>query len=897
MRQIILSTSGALLARVPRPAISPGSVLVRVHYSLISTGTELAPLREQSQDTRESRVLSIGQRGRYYATKAIRNPRLAFRRIKEISRRKAPTIKRYLSPAPALNSAGTRIQDGLPQGTLRLEPGEQAGLSWDRHAATELKTIRNGFKLQTNGSPGLYQAISQAIAVPAGHRLTLMVEGEVAGASMTIGALSGDRTKWLCQLPIADAFNEVLAVDSDESGFVWITWTQAEVDQTHPSGHTLTVNSLTASIATADDSWPAANEMNDLGWGVGYSAAGEVVAVGEGIDDVKVGDLVACGGAEQANHAEYISVKRRLVTIVPRGCGADAAATTTVGTIALQGIRRTDPKLGETICVVGLGLLGLITCQMLIANGCKVLGIDPSEERTKRALELGVENAATTPQRFLDITQHATGGHGADATIITAAAKTDALVNHAMETTRRKGRVVIVGDVGLAMERSELYRKEIDVLISTSYGPGRYDPSYEHDGVDYPYAYVRWTQNRNMEAYLELIRDNRIDIRALIDKVVPISNAADAYQLLLQETENQPVGVLIDYGVHDAATFPAETESNSITLGGHRGTRSGRIRYVLVGAGAFGTSMLVPQMDTHRELFDLRGVVSQNAVRGGNFARQHKLEILASDIDEILIRDDIDLVVISTRHDQHAMQTAAALRAGKHVFVEKPLALTWNELTEVQSALEERPPGTLLMVGFNRRFAPAMLALRDAVKDRICPLVVNYRLNGGYIPISNWIQGPEGGGRNLGEACHMYDIFRALTGAPAISISASGISTMGSSYLVNDNFIATLTYGDGSIASLTYAANGPKTGLPKERIEVFSDGKGYVLDDFVSLTEFPSGKQLWSSRENDKGHSAEFLDFGNAISSGSSEGPIALEQLLETTAVALHIEDLLQGRV
>lgn len=898
MRQILLSGSGAILARVPRPNVIAGAVLVRVHYSLVSTGTELAPLRAAiagaDGSAPEGSLASLARRAPYYFGKAIENPGLAWRRVKDISRRQSVMLKHRLVPPRPV--AGEAAGSAAPPDALKLASGQRGAPQWRKEAAERIALRDGGFLIEANGDAGLYQAMAQPVAVPAGHALRIEAQGRARGGRFVLGMLSADRSKWLYQMTFDDDFSEDIQIDVGGTGYVWPVWSLADPLAPGAPGAIVEADTFTLEAVKRDEGAANLNDMNDLGWGVGYSAAGEVVAVGPGVRDIKVGDFVACGGAGQANHAEYITVRQNLVARVPDGCPVDLAATCTVGAIALQGVRRAEPRLGETVCVVGLGLLGLMTCQMLKANGCSVLGLDPAEDRVARALALGVNAAATTPERFLDLALHATQGFGADATIITAAAKTDALINHAMKTTRRKGRVVIVGDIGLNMERADLYRKEIDVLISSSYGPGRYDPAYENDGIDYPYSYVRWTQNRNMQAYLGLVATKAIDIRALIDEVVPVNEAPAAYKRLAADAGKSPVGVLIQYPFEDA---PAAAESSDalIRLAGHRGAKSGRIGYVLVGAGAFGTSMLVPQMDKRKDRFDLRGIVSRDAVRGGNFARQRQLEILASDLGDVLKRPDIDLIVIATRHDQHAAQASEALRAGKNVFVEKPLALTWAELDEVRAAYAARPEPALLMVGFNRRFAPAAIALQKEVAGRSGPMVIHYRLNGGFIARDSWIQGAEGGGRNLGEACHMYDFFRALTGASVTSISASAIAPGASAYLVNDNFVATLTYADGSVASLTYTANGPKTGLPKERVEVFCDNRGYVLDNFTSLVEYPSAKAIWTSEDMDKGHFEELSRFGDLIAAGASQGPIPAEEIFETTAVALHIEDLLQGRI
>jgi predicted dehydrogenase len=449
---------------------------------------------------------------------------------------------------------------------------------------------------------------------------------------------------------------------------------------------------------------------------------------------------------------------------------------------------------------------------------------------------------------------------------------------------------VLVGDVGLKIERDVFYRKEIDLLMSTSYGPGRYDPSYETEGHDYPFAYVRWTINRNVETYLHLIARERLSIRPLIDRVVAVEETPIVYRELADADGGQPLGVLIRYDHPAVETAAAER----IVLRGHKTPPDGVLRYALVGAGAFGTSMLVPQMKKRRDRFFLKAVVSRSASQGGNFARANQVEVLASDIDVVLKDPSIDLVVISTRHHLHAEQSVRALEAGKHVFVEKPLALTWDELDRVNATYRSLMPAPLLMVGFNRRFSPAVQKIREMTASRRAPLVLEYRLNAGYIPLEHWVHGVEGGGRNIGEACHMYDVFRSLTGAPAKSVSATSIDPRTLPYRRDDNFSATITYEDGSLAHLIYTALGPKTGLGKERLEVFCDGETYVLDDYKSLTRGSDGSMLWQSGEIDKGHFEELSRFGDAIAEGTPP-PIAFDELVETSAVALHVQELLLG--
>jgi predicted dehydrogenase/threonine dehydrogenase-like Zn-dependent dehydrogenase len=627
---------------------------------------------------------------------------------------------------------------------------------------------------------------------------------------------------------------------------------------------------------------------------VGYSAAGVIVAVGEGITDLAAGDLVACAGAGQANHADYIGVRRNLVCRIPRGCDVDLAASATVGAIAMQGVRRAAPQLGERVCVLGLGLIGQLTAQMLRAAGCDVIGLDLDPARVERARALGMMHGASDAETFKTLVRDVTSGRGADQTLMTAATKSNAVISLAMDVTRGKGRVVIVGDVGLKVEREVFYRKEIDLLMSTSYGPGRYDSSYEVEGHDYPFGYVRWTENRNMQSYLDLIVDGRIDVRSLMDRVVSIEEAPAAYRTLADAEGELPLGVLIHYP-DEAGALPEAPDSTKVTIAERRHAADALVKYALVGAGAFGTAMLVPQMDKSRDRFLLKAVVSRNAAQGGNFARDRGVEVFTSDLDDVLKDQTIDLIVIATRHHEHADQVVRSLEAGKHVFVEKPLALSWDELARVAQIYQSLSPRPLLMVGFNRRFSPALRELKQRLASRRSPLVIDYRVNAGYLPLDHWVHGSQGGGRNVGEACHMYDAFRFLAGAPVRSVSASAIDPGSLAYARNDNFSATLSYEDGTVATLVYTALGPKTGMGKEHITVFCDGDAFTVDDFRKLMRASDGATLWQSREILKGHFEELRQVGDAIAQGGAS-PIPFDEIVETSAVSLEIEDLLVGR-
>jgi predicted dehydrogenase/threonine dehydrogenase-like Zn-dependent dehydrogenase len=733
--------------------------------------------------------------------------------------------------------------------------------------------------------------MSQKIAVEAGMIPIIELEGEVLEGIVSIGLLDDNRIQWLGSRNYdVGNFQDRLIFSPGESATVTLVIANGGSKNTSR----FRLGSVQVLMAPPSENGLPQSELGDQGWNVGYSAAGEVVAVGEGVEGFSSGDLVACAGAGKANHADYVCVPRNLVCRVPAGCDLRLAATTTVGTIAMQGVRRAAPQIGETACVMGLGLIGQMTVQILRANGVKVIGLDLDQKRVDRAIELGMEAGTSDPEKLKQLVRDFTQGRGADQVLITAATKSDAPINLSMDLARAKGVVVIVGDIGLNVKRDVFYRKEIDLRMSTSYGPGRYDRTYEEGGHDYPFGYVRWTLNRNMQAYMELIAAGRLNLMPLVEREVDVNEAPGAYRELAAAEGAIPLAVLLRYP-EEMRELPEASDAARISVRGHRKVPNSVARYALVGAGAYGTSMLVPQMSKRKDRFFLRGVVSRNTTTAGNFARTNQVEVLATDMDEVLKDPAFDLMVIATRHHEHADQTIRSVQAGKHVFVEKPLAITWEQLDNVVTsydALQEKP---LLMVGFNRRFSPALQKLAQVVAERRSPLIINYRLNGGYIPLDHWVHGTQGGGRNIGEACHMYDVFRFLSGKPVAGISARAIDPQALPYLRTDNFCATLSYEDGSVGNLVYTALGPKQGLPKERIEVFCDGEAYIVDDFKALVRASDSEVLWQSETVDKGQYEQICRLGDAIASGGA-APIPLEEIVETSAVALHIDDIINGR-
>src|SRR5260221_1290015 len=704
MRQILLNSRGAVVARVPRPTVERGSVLVRVQYSLISVGSEIAPLRSVVDSAPDS---SAVERGIEYASLAkryfhasVRDPRKALSRVKRIARAQVGRLR--------------------PERPVPVTPALAAGgLSWTLASTGATLTQDGGaLTLVTDTTPAGYQIMSQPIAVPPGQVPVVRVVGRVEDGVIAIGLLNGPRDTWIgMRVYESGPFEDTLIFDPAATSAVTLVVTTAGA-----AGRSrATLAAVEVGMAPPTIAGLPLTELNAQGWNVGYSAAGEVIAAGEGVTDLVPGDLVACAGAGQANHADYVSVKRNLVCRIPAGCPVNLAASATVGTIAMQGVRRAAPQLGERICVLGLGLIGQITAQLLRVAGCEVIGLDPDPARVERARVLGMPYGVSDPEALKALVRDATGGRGADKTLITAATKSHAVVNLAMDVTRVKGTVVIVGDVGMKLEREAFYRKEIDVLMSTSYGPGRHDPSYEVEGHDYPFGYVRWTLNRNMQTYLDLVARGRLDIQSLIDRVISIDEAPEAYRTLADAGGERPLAGLVRYP-DDTRELPEPQDSTRVVIRGHRRASSAQIAYALVGAGAFGTGMLVPQMNKRRDRFFLKAVVSRNASRGGNFAREHQVEVLTSDLDDVLRDPAIDLVVISTRHHEHAGQVIRAIEAGKHVFVEKPLALTWEELDRVAAVYRGLTNPPALLVGVNRRFSPALTAVKEAVAAGRAPL-------------------------------------------------------------------------------------------------------------------------------------------------------------------------------
>ena len=615
----------------------------------------------------------------------------------------------------------------------------------------------------------------------------------------------------------------------------------------------------------------------------GYSAAGTVIAVGDGIDDIRVGDRVACAGAQCAHHAQIIRVPRNLTVLIPEHLDFSKAATVTLGAIALQGVRRSHPTLGETFVVLGLGILGQLTTQLLKANGCQVIGVDVDKTRIQLAMQLGMPYGIH-PDDENDIAQVArlTGGIGADGVIITAASPSDAIISTAFQMCRKKGRVVLVGDVGLHLNRHDFYQKELDFFISTSYGPGRYDNRYEERGLDYPVAYVRWTENRNMLAYLEMLANEQVQITPLIAETYPIDKAAIAYEKL-KKSDSKPLMVLLSYPEPDAPI------KRTIPNPAAKPAGANPIRIAIIGAGGFAKAMHLPNLQALTEDYHIQAIVSRTGHNANATAKQFKANYASTDYQQVLNDKEVDAVLITTRHNLHAEMTLQALKAGKQVLVEKPLAINQNELQQIIAFYENAGSSApILLTGFNRRFSPYARRIQDLIKHRSNPMILNYRMNAGYIPLDYWVQTEEGGGRNIGEACHIYDLFTYFTNSKVIKVTAHAIIPKTNHYSRHDNFVATMHFEDGSVATLTYTALGNNK-YPKEQMEIYVDGKVLMMNDYKSLNIVGVKAKGIQSKTMDKGQKQELEMFAKAIKQGG-EWAIPLWQQVQAMEIAFEVE-------
>ncbi len=584
----------------------------------------------------------------------------------------------------------------------------------------------------------------------------------------------------------------------------------------------------------------------------------------------KVGQRVACAGGGYATHAEYNLVPRNLLTPLPKNVDFESAAFTTLGAIALHGFRLAEPQIGENVAIIGMGLLGLLAAQIATAAGCNVLGIDVDPARLTLASSLGLK--AVRRADAVDASVAFTANRGFDVILICADTKSNDPVELAGIIARDRARIVATGAIGLTFPRKVYYEKELSFINSRSYGPGRYDLNYEEQGNDYPLGYIRWTEGRNFEAIVELMENGKLKVQPLITHRFPIEHATKAYDVITGKTKEKFLGVLLTYPERKTkeetkVVFPAMVHRQSST-----------VKLGVLGAGSFANSVLLPAIQKAGDI-QLMGIASSGGLHAQHSGKKFGFQYATSNDDEIISDPNVNTVAILTRHDSHAELVVKALKAGKHVFVEKPLAINSNQLSVISKQLA-KTTNAILTTGFNRRFAPLAQLLSTFYKSRSEPMHIHYRVNAGPIPLNHWTQDPNiGGGRVIGEGCHFVDFVTFLVGAAPVSVSAHALPDKGK--YREDNVSMTCTFADGSIGVVDYLANGDKS-FPKERVEVFCGGQIAVLDDFVSLTTVKDGKKKEISGAQNKGWVDEWKVFAKAIREGGGP-PIPYEQLIGVT--------------
>jgi predicted dehydrogenase/threonine dehydrogenase-like Zn-dependent dehydrogenase len=649
--------------------------------------------------------------------------------------------------------------------------------------------------------------------------------------------------------------------------------------------------------------WQAVRTRLDQPQAPGYSSSGTVLAVGEGITDLQPGDRVACAGAGFAVHAEVACVPRLLVARIPLAAvpsaevSFDEAAFTTLGAVALHGIRNAEANLGDLVAVIGLGLLGQLIVQLLKAAGCRVLGMDFNTERAELCKSLGADAIALSPSALHDLCLEYSHGAGADSVLIAAETASSDPVNLAAQIARDRGIVVAVGTVGIDIERKAYYEKEIDFRISRSYGPGRYDSFYEQKGHDYPIGYVRWTETRNMEAFLQLLSAQKIDVSSLITHRFPVVRANEAYELISGKLREPYLGVVIEYpgNVDGSLTLVPDSLSRDFSARAPSGDvrsqipSSDRVTVGLLGAGAFATGTLIPALKASRNTI-LAGVCTATGAHAHHAASKFGFGYCTTDPAQLLQDPGVNTIVIATRHQLHANQVVAVLEAGKHVFCEKPLCLSEDELCKIvrtYCAIPARKPA--FMVGFNRRFAPMTASLKSFFAEIPEPLFIHYRINAGGLPADHWVNDPEQGGRVLGEVCHFVDLLSHLVGSPIISVEAQ---PAGSPARYGESAIAHLRFANDSQGTISYLTNGDRA-FCKERLEVFGGGAVAALEDFRRLELSRHGRrQTFRSRwRQNKGHQAEWAAFVESIRTGKAA--IALDELICSSLATLRIKESL----
>jgi len=614
---------------------------------------------------------------------------------------------------------------------------------------------------------------------------------------------------------------------------------------------------------------------------LGYSSAGTVLLSMDTNGMFKPGDRVACGGGGYAAHAGVVAIPQNLVVKIPDSLPLDCAAFTTLGSIAMQGVRQAEPRLGEYVCVIGLGLLGQITAQILRANGCQIFGVDTSPTMVDIGKKINCHSAMTRNESRLETEMDSfTEGRGFDSVIITAAAKTNDPIELSTAILRKKGVMVVVGAVPMNVPREpHFYQKELELRISCSYGPGRYDHTYEEEGHDYPYGYVRWTENRNMAAFVKLMDNHSVDVKPLITHVFDIEEAEKAYDIVTGKVQEQHIAILLKYPESEEKRKEDNAQVSLVT--------EPSIGIGFIGAGSFAQKFLIPYAKPNGELLT---VVTSRGITAKSVGEKFNFRCFTTDAQDVFSNKDINTVFIATRHNTHAALAMASLEAGKNVFVEKPLTIREDDLGKI-AEICRRQSTCRLMVGYNRRFSPLARHARDTFSGLSEPLLISYRINAGFIPKNHWIQTDEGGGRILGEVCHFVDFLQYITDSKPEKVFAECVTSPNTKMINQDNVAITIRFSNGSVGIITYIACGDKL-LSKERIEIFGGGKSFIIHDFTTGELYNNGASQ-KIKQSGKGHQEEVELFIKSIRDGLPS-PISLESIFYTTATTFRIIDALQ---
>lgn len=622
---------------------------------------------------------------------------------------------------------------------------------------------------------------------------------------------------------------------------------------------------------------------------LGYSCAGVVVAVAEDVDDFQVGDTVACAGQGYASHAEVVFVPRNLCVKIPEGVDLDEAAYVTLGAIAMQGVRIAEVTLGESVLIIGLGLLGQIALQILKSAGCKVLAVDIDESKVELARKFGADAAALRGKDDVKaIAEQLSRGRGIDAAIITAGTSSNDPIELAAEVLRDRGRVSVVGAVKMDLPRKPYYEKELQVRLSRSYGPGRYDPAYEEKGVDYPIGYVRWTERRNMESFLDMIASGAVRPRELTTHTFEIADAISAYDLIGGKSTERSLGILLKYPEEPASEGATCTlrQAQDAKQGVKAGVPRDKVRIGMIGAGGFGQAVMLPNLAKIVGA-ELRAIAALDGIEAKRAGERFGARYAATSAEEVISDAEVDAVIIATRHDMHVPLATKALEAGKHVFLEKPLALNSDELDSLIAAHEKS--GREIVVDFNRRRSPLVTRLRNLLARRSRPLVMFYRVNAGFIPKDSWIQdSDQGGGRIIGEVCHFIDLMQHICGGRPTEVYAAAAYADNEYRMNHDSVLVTVKFSDGSVGTIAYASDGnPK--MPKERLEVLGQGSSCVIDDFKTGVFLANGKtENVKLKSQDKGHAIMLEAFVDMVA-GRAESPVPFGEAVSATRATFAV--------